>query len=91
MLRIVFLQFYLNQQLLLQFFHLIGAERLINIDDKLIKNDQQVQINSQMNEITIEGTEHRNIEELLQNIQYSKYLPKIWTFKKKSYRGVGEG
>lgn len=35
-----------------------------------MKTDQQVQINTQMNEITVEGTERQNVEELMQKIQY---------------------
>lgn len=46
------------------------AERLISPDEKLIELDQQVQINTQMNEITIEGSDRNNIEQLLQKIQY---------------------
>lgn len=39
-------------------------------DEKFIKTDQQVQINTQMNEITVEGSERHNVEELMQKIQY---------------------
>jgi calsyntenin 1 len=46
------------------------AERLISPDEKFMKINQQVQINSQMNEITVEGTERKNVEELMQKIQY---------------------
>lgn len=46
------------------------AERLLPPDEKLIEVDQQVQINTQMNEITIEGADKENIEELLQKVQY---------------------
>ncbi|CRK90879.1 CLUMA_CG004569, isoform A [Clunio marinus] len=46
------------------------AERLLQPDEKLMETDQQVQINSQMNEITIEGTSKENIEKLVQQIQY---------------------
>lgn len=46
------------------------AERLLSPDEKLLEVDQQVQMNSQMNEITIEGTDRQNIEQLLQKVQY---------------------
>lgn len=46
------------------------AERLISPDEKLIEVDQEVQVNTQMNEITIEGTNKQNIEQLLQGIKY---------------------
>lgn len=46
------------------------AERLLTPDEKLMETDQQVQINTQMNEIVIEGTDRANIEQLLQKVQY---------------------
>lgn len=46
------------------------AERLLTPDEKLMESDQQVQINSQMNEITIEGSDKDNIEKLMQKVQY---------------------
>lgn len=46
------------------------AERLLSPDDKFLKLDQEIQMNSQMNEITIEGTNKANIEQLVQKIQY---------------------
>jgi calsyntenin 1 len=46
------------------------AERLLSPNEKLIELNQQVQINTQMNEITIEGSDKQNIEQLLQKIQY---------------------
>lgn len=46
------------------------AERLLTPDEKLMEIDQQVQINSQMNEVTVEGTDRENLEQLLQKIQY---------------------
>lgn len=46
------------------------AERLLTPDEKIMETDQQVQINTQMNEIVIEGTDRGNIEQLLQKVQY---------------------
>lgn len=46
------------------------AERLLSPDDKFLKLDQEIQMNSQMNEISIEGTNKANIEQLVQKIQY---------------------
>lgn len=46
------------------------AERLITPDEKLIGIGQEIQINNQMNEITVEGTSKQNIEQLLQGLQY---------------------
>jgi calsyntenin 1 len=46
------------------------AERLLSPEEKYMKLDQEVQMNSQMNEITIEGTNKHNIEQLVQKIRY---------------------
>lgn len=46
------------------------AESLLSPDEKLIEIGQQVQVNTQMNEITVEGNDRKNIEQLLQKIQY---------------------
>lgn len=46
------------------------AERLLTPDEKLMETDQQVQINTEMNEVTIEGTDKDNMEQLLQKVQY---------------------
>lgn len=47
------------------------AERLLAPDEKLMDTDQQVQVNTQMNEITVEGTDKQSLEQLLQKIQYT--------------------
>lgn len=46
------------------------AERLIAPDEKLMETAQQIQINTQMNEVTVEGSDIENIEHLLQKVQY---------------------
>lgn len=46
------------------------AERLLTPDEHFLEPEQQIQINSQMNEINIEGSNRENIEMLLQKIQY---------------------
>lgn len=46
------------------------AERLLSPDEKLMESEQEVQMNSEMNEITVEGSSRQNVEQLLQNIQY---------------------
>lgn len=46
------------------------AERLLSPDEHFMEPEQQVQMNTQMNEITIEGSNRQNIEQLLQKIQY---------------------
>lgn len=46
------------------------AERLLSPDEKFMESEQEVRMNSEMNEITIEGSSRQNIEELLQKIQY---------------------
>ncbi|KAL7011617.1 hypothetical protein ACKWTF_014360 [Chironomus riparius] len=46
------------------------AERLLSPDEKLMEPEQQVQMNSEMNEVVIEGSNRQNVEKLLQKIQY---------------------
>lgn len=46
------------------------AERLLSPEEKLMEPDQEVRMNSEMNEIIIEGSNRQNIEQLLQKIQY---------------------
>lgn len=46
------------------------AERLLSPDEKFMESEQEVRMNSEMNEITIEGSSRQNIEQLLQKIQY---------------------
>lgn len=46
------------------------AERLLPPDEKLMEPEQQVQMNTEMNELTIEGSSRQNVEQLLQKIQY---------------------
>lgn len=46
------------------------AERLLSPDEKIMEPEQQVQMNSDMNEVVIEGSNRQNIEKLLQKIQY---------------------
>ena len=49
------------------------AERLLTPDEKLMGLNQQIQINTQMNEVTVEGGDRQNIEQLMQKIQYVNY------------------
>lgn len=55
------------------------AEHLLPPPESLQEAGSQVQANAQMNEIYIEGQSKRNVELLLQNIQYlnTKYYPTI--------------
>lgn len=46
------------------------AEHLITPSEHLLEPAQQMQSNSQLNEIVIEGSNQTNIEQLLQNIRY---------------------
>lgn len=46
------------------------AEHLVTPSEHILEPAQQVQSNTQMNEIVIEGNNKTNIEQLLQNIQY---------------------
>lgn len=46
------------------------AEHLLPPPEHLLEADSQVQINSQLNEIYIEGQSKENIEQLLQHVQY---------------------
>lgn len=46
------------------------AEHLLPPAEKLLQADSQVQTNAQLNEIYIESQSKKNIEKLLQNIQY---------------------
>jgi hypothetical protein len=46
------------------------AERLLSPDEKEMETEQQVQMNSEMNEVTVEGSNRQNVEQLLQKIQY---------------------
>jgi hypothetical protein len=46
------------------------AERLLPPPEQYMESDQQIQSNTHMNEIVIEGTNKSNIEVLLQKVQY---------------------
>lgn len=46
------------------------AERLLPPPEQYMESDQQIQSNTHMNEIVIEGTNRSNIETLLQKVQY---------------------
>lgn len=55
------------------------AEHLIVPSEHLLEPAQQIQSNTQLNEIIIDGSNQTNIEQLLQNIQYvnTKEIPTI--------------
>ncbi|XP_035910352.1 calsyntenin-1 isoform X2 [Anopheles stephensi] len=55
------------------------AEKLLTPPDHFLEPEQQIQSNTQMNKIIIEGSNKTNIEQLLQQIQYinSKESPTI--------------
>lgn len=46
------------------------AEHLVTPSEHILEPAQQVQSNTQLNEIVIEGNNQTNIEQLLQNVQY---------------------
>lgn len=46
------------------------AERFLVPDERFLGAEQQIQSNAQLNEITVQGSNHSNIELLLQKIQY---------------------